>query len=363
VKVRWRDGLAFDGRQVELRGDVFAQGPDDWLRTDRLVGTLNQPIEFGSQFDSGNIDLAKIDCIGQVVIDHRARDQSGPTSHERMELARLAIDQQTGAIEGNGPGWVRSVRYGDESDWRLEAGGQRKSDSVASSLQPPASSLQSPVSGLQPPTSSLQPPASSQRLHFLRVEFNRGIRGNLHQRELTFAGRVRTVYGPVDAWEQQLDPDQAAGLSAGAVAVRCDELTVSEDPAHRRASAPVPARAGSLGGIGNGKFGPIELLASGNVKIESSDDKNQSIKATAERVSYDELKDVFVLEGNGRTSATIIYASGPGGQPQQAEARKITFHRGTGAWQAEDLRGVDFTPPAGAFAPATSSTPPANRRH
>lgn len=326
VTVRWQDGLTFNGREVELQGDVRAEAPDDRLRCDRLVGTLNRPIEFGKQVQSESLDMAKIDCLGGVVLDHQARDRTGPVSHERMELERLAIDQVSGQIDGHGPGTVQSVHFSDQSGWRPEVGGRRSATTTASGHQPPA---------------------SAQRLHYLRVDFDQGIRGNLHNRELSFEGRVRTVYGPVDAWEQQLDPEGPAGLPAGAVAVRCEELTVSEDPEYRGSVA-----ASSSAG---GQFGPVELLATGNVNIESSDDKNQSITATAERASYDQMKDVFVLEGDGRTLATIVYENQPGGQPLQGAARYIWFQRSTGYLKAENFR-ADVAPSAGEiFAPQRAS--------
>ena len=52
----------------------------------------------------------------------------------------------------------------------------------------------------------------------------------MHQRYLTFRGRVHTVYGPVDAWEQELDQRHPEQLPPSAVTLKCAELTVSEDP-------------------------------------------------------------------------------------------------------------------------------------
>jgi lipopolysaccharide export system protein LptA len=325
LKVRWQEGLDFDGRQVELRGDVFAEGPDDWLRSDRLVATLTRPIRFGEQVERGTLDLAAIDCQGRVVIDHRARDTAGPTSHERMELERLAIDQQSGAIDGSGPGTVRSVHYGDEI---TGVGGQSK------------------------------PPRGGPRLHYLRVDFQRGITGNLHARELSFQGRVRTIYGPVDAWEQELDPAQA-NVPMGAVLLSCHELTVSEDPNHPRDASTTGLTLASAGGA---TLGPMELIARGNVRIDTADEKNHAVQATAERASYDQLKELFVLEGDGRTAASIRYQQA-GSQPQQFQARKIMYHRSTGQVQADDVQSIDISAPAGsAFAPRAtrgpSTTPP-----
>lgn len=330
LDIRWEKGLNFDGQQVELSGDVFAEGPEDWLRCDRLVGTLSRPVDFSKKVEQKSLDLSELDCQGHVVFDHRARDAGGPTSHERLQLAQLVIDQQSGQIRGRGPGWVRSVHYGEE-------------------LQPT----------VQPRTNAIETSGGA-RLHFLRVNFQNGIAGHLHQRQLTFLGRVRTVYGPVDAWEQELDLRHPEQLPPSAVTLKCAELTVSEDPAAQQGPATAVNSGATLplGGLGQGQFGPVELLARGDVTIEGTTDQQQRFKAIAGRASFNQFKDVFVLEGDGNTSATIYMWRGVGTAPQQSSARKITYWRTTGEIHAQDIRSIDLTPaPSSAFAPQPTLGP------
>ena len=64
-------------------------------------------------------------------MDHKSRDEVGVTSHERMELARLAVNQQTGAISGDGPGVIRSTHFADQLAALAESGGSRGQSGAA----------------------------------------------------------------------------------------------------------------------------------------------------------------------------------------------------------------------------------------
>ena len=175
-------------------------------------------------------------------------------------------------------------------------------------------------------------------------------------------GRVRTVYGPVDAWEQELDLRHPEQLPPSAVTLRCAELAVNEDLTVQQKSVTSanPETKFPLGGLGQGQFGPVELLASGDVTIEGTTDQQQRFKAIAGRASFNQFKDVFVLEGDGNSSATIYLWRGTGTAPQQSSARKITYWRTSGEIHAQDIRSIDLTPaPSAAFAPQPSFGPAA----
>ena len=60
----------------------------------------------------------------------------------------------------------------------------------------------------------------------------------MYTRELTFHNRVRTVYGPVDSWEQELDLTRPETLPPDSITLTCDELRLNEDPVAARAMPP-----------------------------------------------------------------------------------------------------------------------------
>jgi len=172
------------------------------------------------------------------------------------------------------------------------------------------------------------------------VDFEGGLVGNLYTRELGFRRRVRTVYGPVDSWEQELDLDRPESWPPGTVMLACDELGVNEDPVAVR-TMPRPPDGGSRA------LGPMELRARGNVHIEGGSPTMGTFAAQAERATYQQAKDLFVLEGSQRSPATIWQQRQLGGQFTQNSARKIQYWRATGQVKVEDIRVFEFTPPAG----------------
>jgi hypothetical protein len=309
LEITWTGGLEFDGRQLVFNQQVLVQGADDWLRCQQLVARLAAPIRFGARLDQDCVELAEIECRGQVVMDRRTRDELGPTSHERVELEQLTINQQNGAISGSGPGSVRSTH------------------------------LASQTAALAQPMAPGSPPAADggAQLRFLRVDFEHGLGGNYYTRELRFSRRVRTVYGTVDSWEQELDIGRPEGWPPGTVTLTCEELRVNEDPVPAQ-MMPRPADPGSRA------LGPMELHAGGNVYIQGSSPTLGTFAAQADRATYQQAKDLFVLEGTQRVPATIWQQRELGGQLAQNSARKIQYWRATGQVKVEDIRAFEFTP-------------------
>jgi hypothetical protein len=306
LDLTWQGGLNFDGATILFDRDVAVAGADDTLRCDRLLAKLNTKIVFGETIDQKAIDVSDVLCDGRVTINHVSRDATGVISHERVQLASLTINQQTGAINGTGPGVIRSTRFGDSL---AMLGG------VQNRAAPP-------------------PGAAGSKLNFLRVDFHEGLTGNLITRELTFHKRVRTVYGPVDAWEQELDPTRPETLPPEAMAMTCDVMRINEDPVAARA---MPAAA-------NGQkkmVGPIQFTATGNVQIDGQAPNQGAFSAQAERASYEQAKDVFILEGDGRTPATLRRAGQAGPPPA---ARLIRYSRLTNEVSVEGIQFIEITP-------------------
>jgi hypothetical protein len=311
VEVTWKGGLEFDGdRTIIFERNVAIAGADDVLRCDRLVAKLTAPIQPGAGLTQNTMDLSEVECTGKVAIDHLTRDEQGVTSHERMELLRLTINQQTGAISGDGPGVIRSTRFGNG----LVA--------LTGKQNPTAPSLISPPPG-----------APGSKLHFLRVDFRRGMTGNMYTRELTFQENVRAVYGPVDAWEQELDVMRPETLPPDAMTLASDQLRLNEDP--------VAARATPAPGSSNQPIGPIQLVADKNVRIDGRSPTHGAFSARAARVSYDQSKDAFILEGDGRTPATL-WREGQQGAPPQANW--IQYIRKTGQISVDKIQYIEITP-------------------
>jgi hypothetical protein len=314
IEVSWQGGIAFDGRTVVFSRNVVVSGADDTVHCDQLSARLKSRLQFGQTFDEQAIDLAEVDCRGHVSIDHRSRDDVALVSYERAQLARLTINQQTGEISGDGPGILRSTRFGD---------------SWASFVPQPA--IATPAPTVSPQRLSLNAQSGS-KLHFLRIDFQQGIGGNLYTRELSFHKRVLAVYGPVDSWEQELDAHRPDELPPESARLMCDDLRVNEDPIAARAATAAPRTDGR-------PLGPVQLQAAGNVRIDGQSAERRAFWVQGARAGYEQSKDLFVLEGDARVPATFWYA---GQQGPPAQARKVSYVRSRNEFKAEAV-SVEFT--------------------
>ena len=312
LEMKWQGGLVFDGRTIVIQRNILVTGPDDQLRCDELAARLSSAVEFGKRVDRNAIDVAEVECRGHVAMDHKSRDEVDVVSHERMEVARLAINQQTGVISGDGPGVIRSTHFADQLN----------------ALAGPDGAAVNPL------------PAGNAKLHFLRVDFQEGLTGNLITREIEFHTRVRTVYGPVDAWEQELDAYRPELLPPETLTLTSDQLRVNEDSlaANRRPQQLAPFR--------NSPLGPVQFQANGNVRIDGQSPKQGIFAATADRVSYEQAKELFVLEGSNRVPATLRHRDPVSGQQVDNSAGKIMYNRLSGQAVFDVVRSIEFTPGA-----------------
>jgi hypothetical protein len=303
--VNWRGRMDFDGRTMRFDRQVDVRGDQQLLRTETLDVQLNQRIDFSkrNQGDSPKVEAREIFCRGGVFLENRGVDEQGiPTSIDRLQSNTLKLNQATGEIFGQGPGWVTSVRTGG-----------------ATELQQPSAT---PPNARTPVARRLNPEKDekeSDKLSFLRVDFVRNLEGNINKHEIRFLGNVRTVYGPVLHWEDTLDGDDPAGLGESGVLLKCDQLTVTEV------------------NFGPKSRGTIEMEALGNTLAEGN-----VFTARAYRMAYAQAKDLIVLEGNGRTDAQLWRQSQVGGPTSRAAARKILYWRSANRVEVDDARFLDL---------------------
>jgi hypothetical protein len=184
-------------------------------------------------------------------------------------------------------------------------------------------------------------PAGNAKLHFLRVDFQQGLEGNFIYREITFLTRVRTVYGLVDAWEQELDANRPELLPPDTLTLTSDKLRINEDPltANHRTRGLAQANGSPLG--------PVQMTADGNVRINGQSPAKGVFFATAERASYTQSKEQFILEGSNRMPATLGHRDPLTGQQIDNSAGKIIYNRLTGQAEWDTVRAFEFTPGAG----------------
>jgi len=306
LAITWQGRMDFDGQTARFIDRVETGSGGTELKAGTLDCVFSQPIDFSRQRQQlqtqapAQNDIARIACSNgaRIISRTEAAAGGGLASHEQLFVRDLFFDRLTGDVRGTGPGRLTSTRQGEGS----------------LPLGPPA------LPGGPTPPPAAAPAEKKPGITYLGVDFQRGFTGNLTRRQLEFQQRVETIWGPVPTWDDSLDLHAPSGLAEGAVAVTSDVLGIGQTP-------PVPGQPRRA----------IELSAGGNVLVEGS-----GFTARSARLSYSELKDLLIFEGDGRTDAQLFRQERVGGPTSTASAGKILYWRQHNRVDVQDARYLDF---------------------
>jgi len=294
--VRWQGGMELEKEVVSFHGKVIANTNDGSLRTERLLVTLSEPVRFDGAAQQRQTELAQLECREGVVAEFKQRDGAGIVSVQNMKLRSFVANQQTGELRGKGPGEMESVHLASSS---------------------------SKLTGFASTARSRAP--AGQGLRFLRVEFKRDLRGNLHNRQVEVAGDAKAIYGPVDAWHQKLEISVRRNPGPETILITSERLAIAESPMARLKP--------------DSGFGPIELSAVGKVTIEASLGEQGTVTTQSHKARYDQQKTMFVLEGDGRVPAKLFHQEFVGAPYSESAARKLWYNTTTGEGGGEGFVG------------------------
>jgi len=317
LKVDWQERMVFDGRTARFEESVKGTTPTQNLRTETLEVQLQQAIDFADATERQDPQLEQILCRGGVFMENRSSDAQGQLSQEQMQTADLAVNfnPNNGALTAGGPGWFTSVRRAGE-------------DPLFGGRMGPGASARNAAENAPDDRAAPAPGRADGQLNGLHVRFQGSITGDVHKRTLTFHDRVRTAFAPVDTWLAKLDPYDPEALRPPSAVLHCDRLSVNEMP-----TSP-------------GKRGTIELEAVGNAIVEGIGlNRETRIPYTARgiRITYAEAKDLLVLEGDGRTDATLFYQEQVGAATSKHAARKILYWPKTHKCWIEGARSLELS--------------------
>ena len=297
LTIRWRQAMELDQDRVTFRGRVSAQTTDGVLNTERLVAVLTGPVQFDGAAQQRRTEIEQIECFEGVQAEFQQRDATGVTSKQWLELESIAVNQLSGDIQGTGPGELESMHLSNSSNpmgqFSSTDGRHRR---------------------------------SGQRLGYLYVDFRRGVRGNLHHREIRVTGDARAVYGPVDSWEQKLKISLRGTPGPETIWITSDELGVAESHMARRSR--------------QSGMEPVELSARGNVTIEGPYRQTGTFTARADRADYDQIKSMIILEGIENRFAQLHLQEYVGAVPTSSQYRKIIYNLKTEEMKVEGFGGA-----------------------
>src|SRR5205807_1723166 len=106
----------------------------------------------------------------------------------------------------------------------------------------------------------------------------------------------------------------------------------------------------------------VQMRASGSVQIDGASQAQGTFSANAASAAYEEIKQMFILEGTDRQPATLRHQRQVGGQFVTDTARKIQYNRLTGQVQQDGVHLFEYTPGATPAATTKNALGPAPRR-
>jgi hypothetical protein len=314
LRIDWRRRMDFDGLTTHFEDEVTATGPSQQLRTPVMDVRFQRPVVLTEPHPQQPPQVESISCGGGVFMESRSFEGDQQIAYDRMEVPDLAVNLLSGVLGAGGPGWLISVRRG------------------AAGIARP----QAPPGGIARPQAA-QAAAHSAQLMGLHVRYLGSISGNVLRKDMTFHDQVRAAYAPVQGWLATLESDNPQVLGPTAVVLHCDHLTVVDMAAAGHPAGPGGAAGGSR---------HAELLAAGNAIAEGS---TLTVKQTlvnytarAARMSYSELKDLMVLEGDGRADAELFREEHVGSQPVRLAAQKILYWLQQNRASIEGARSLDL---------------------
>jgi len=302
LAIEWQQQMELDHDRITIQGNVKARSADGLLETTRLVALLTEPIQFDGVAQHKKVEIKQIECWEGVAAQFSQRDAGGVTSINKLDLESITANQQTGEIKGVGPGSLESVHLADDAQPN-----KRFPDVAPPGQMAMAAARRGP----------------SQRLRFMRVEFDRGVSGNLHRRHVNLLGNVQAVAGPVDSWQQRLETTLHGTPRPETIWITSQELGLNENPLIQRPAAE--------------SIGPVELVARGNVTIEGEAGGQGFFTARAHEAKYDQQKTTFILEGNGQQPATLALQKFLGAPASEWAARRLTYTQSTGEVTSEGI--------------------------
>jgi len=298
MTVTWEGQMDFDGRMAKFDRDVrvrgFQQTRDGEVFDLLLTGhdldvVLTRRVDFSKEEQAEDLDVQQLAFRGAVSLRNDGSKNNRRTSHDRMDVRDLSIDALSGDLHASGPGSGSSVRY--------------------------ERSL--PGDGIRRPGAANNP--DDAKLVYVQVDFDDEIVGNIERREVEFRGRVRSVYGPVAAWDRTLHLEPRDGPSKGQLLLTCERLAVAE-----------------MGACADKAENAIELTASENATIEG-----KGFTAGGWRIKYAKAKELLILEGDGRNDAELWLK---GSTAPTATAQRVLFWTNTHSYKIEGGRELNFLP-------------------
>jgi|GEM_PF-1338916 hypothetical protein len=267
--VHWNEKMDFDGLQAKFFGRVESRMGLAKVKCEQMTVQLENRLSFEKQStgDDSKPTPKTVRCEGNVSFENSSRKGNDLISIYRGTVGELLVNYQTGLVEAEGPGKVQI--------WQRKTNTDGDRTATLDTIQ-----ANRPI------------PTELATWDFTRIEFEGKLKGEFDganspkkaSQLITVRDRVEVIHGPVNYANIEVNPDKLPSMGG---TMRCDRLQMVNHPASERVLEPY-----------------YELVGFGNAEIEGKVNAEQ-FTASADRISYDGSKGLFILKANGTRMARI----------------------------------------------------------
>lgn len=270
--VHWNESMNFNGQDAKFIGRVEAKLGYGKMHCEQMVVQLVRRINFqADQFDT-NPTINSIRCRESVSFEHSTYAENKLVDVYRGRVGEFDWNYASGDVVAQGPGEVRVwQRNQKENGFDQKGSGFDAGKTILANR---------PI------------PTEITTWNYTRVQFEGRLQGNFdgttagtaNRQRATIDDRVEVVHGPVGGPNEVVDPDK---LTSMAGTMRCDRLQVVNHAGSERPETK-----------------DLELVCRGNAEVEGQV-SGQEFTASADEISFDGSKDLFILRSHGRQDATL----------------------------------------------------------
>jgi hypothetical protein len=287
LEVHWIQGMLFNGKDADFHGGVVAKQDEARLQCRSLQVSLDRFVNFKEGQKGGQ--AARVDKLvsdRKVYVEDQVVEKGKRIKYQRLVCHTLAVDNQQGRTNASGPGVVILVQPGPV-DNGLES--------------PPPAAPQRGRSGRAP-----APPREEMKRTQIEFEGSMLTINTKTSRLAKFWDKVEVVSVPSDQPDLVVDKDK---LPLRGMYLSCERLEVFSNPTP-------------------GAKAYQTMNAEVKVFVKAPE-----FSALADKMKYDEAKDLIIFEGN---PASFSRFRGIGVEPQRFNGRKIYYWRSSRQFKLED---------------------------
>jgi hypothetical protein len=286
--------ITFDGQRASFLGSVKASVLTNVIWAEEMTAVLNQRIDFSADRpETRGLLIETLHCQDKVRVEmyeYAMLPGLSDTRNPRQVLVEILkanlhdfdLNQKSGEFTGHGPGKIQ--------DWR-RTGTPRMSVQMRNSTQ--------------------AKPADTNREYpweFVGIDFEDKVTGNVQQRWGSLHDRVNLIYAPVK---------------------NANEIFVRNDLSSEKENAKNAVWIGSdlLTVWINGENGqaPMATVVAQQNAQQNAQMEGQLFYAQAYKLTYEQAKEMFTLQGKGQDNATLNVKRDTNSQFSRLPARVIQF--------------------------------------